>query len=129
MANKTTKKHFEIFKTEADYWIKRFGLLDWEITYEDKCRGEFSLAELYYHVTARFATLRLGKEWPDRHPVNDREVRKSAFHEVCHLLIVLFDGANRNFDSSLAEDRNHSEVHAFIQRMVNAVWEVENAEK
>ena len=30
---KTTKAHFKIFKAECERWIKRLGLVSWEVCY------------------------------------------------------------------------------------------------
>ena len=129
MANKTTKKHFEIFKIEAGYWIRRFGLLDWEISYAYGCFNNDNLAEIAVNTTARSAIIRLAKEWIDYRPITEKAIRRYAFHEVCHLLTVTFDSSHDEWDSQDKEIKNDSEIHGFIQRMLNAVWEVENADE
>lgn len=127
MANKTTKKHFDIFKVECQKWILRFGLLDWEIAYSYGCHNSDHMAECATNTIGCSAILRLAKEWIEYRPITERAIRKSAFHEVCHLLTVKFDASHDEWDSTEKEIKNEAEIHAFINRMTNAIWEVENA--
>ena len=56
---KTTKKDFEIYKKEADYWLDKFQLRSWEIRYAhlEHEHIDEALAWCETHWTGRVATL------------------------------------------------------------------------
>jgi hypothetical protein len=83
MAYKTTKKDFEVFKSECRKWVKYFGLLDWEITYSN-VEDAGSRGSCTVGYTGRLATINLATEW-DYKP-DESEMNLTAFHEVCELL-------------------------------------------
>lgn len=85
---KTTKDDFELFKSECEKWLRRFGLLEWRVTYAHKPLGE-SFAEILYNFNAKLATISLSTNWGETTIVGTKEdqVRLSAKHEVGHLLI------------------------------------------
>jgi len=57
---KTTKKHFEVFEREVWKWVRRFGLLDWDVVVEHtELENENSSAECVYNMEAKSATIRL----------------------------------------------------------------------
>lgn len=124
--NKTTSSDFKVFKSECDKWIDTFGLKAWSVHYEHKDVGKDTLASCYYDVTNRIATLVLSKGWDDDE-VTDYQVRKSAFHEVCELLM-----ANMR---TLAEYRYttrleiEEEIHAIIRTLENTIYRGGRVEK
>ncbi|GAH01412.1 unnamed protein product, partial [marine sediment metagenome] len=87
MNMKTTEKQFESFKQECHKWIKFFGLKDWriKITHED-IDENFTAADVTHNSRSRQAAIRLNTTLHD--DLKDIDVKVSAFHEVCHLLLA-----------------------------------------
>ncbi|KKL20187.1 hypothetical protein LCGC14_2457950, partial [marine sediment metagenome] len=53
---KTTKKHYELFKSEANFWLKYFGLSEWDVKFcHVKLEGG-SKARCTYNLVGRAAT-------------------------------------------------------------------------
>lgn len=119
---KTTKKHFEIFQKEAEYWIQKFGLLDWQIYFLWEVEDENNKAECESNPSAMNATLFLTKEWPAVETLNEAEIRRNAFHEVCHVLLAPMNNLRGFEDSSVARNYRVGAVHGVIQRLLNTVW-------
>ena len=88
---KTTKKDFELFKSECQKWINRFELNNWTIRYSwrdlelDGLDGASNSGAWNY-----IAYLTLDTEIDDEN-IGDRdmiiEIKEAAKHEVIHLLI------------------------------------------
>ena len=124
--NNTTKKHFKLFKQEGKKWQKRLGLMEWEIMFthleeeEEETVGSrgtcFAVADL------GSAIINLNTKWPEFDIVTHYQIRKTAFHEMCELLmwplrvllLVYFsDGVVRY------------KIHSILRRMENAFYEEE----
>lgn len=113
--NRTTTKHFQIFKKEARLWIDRFGLTNWEVIFYHEDDGD---EELRGWMTAVFdhqiANIGLARSWVNS-KVSVRGIKKTAFHEVVHLLLANF--------SILGQERwsiqkaYQAEEHAVIRRL------------
>lgn len=85
----TTVKDFELFKKECEYWIDYFGLKGWFISYEHSQREPNNAATIYYKTEARDVIIILTKKWDDFDIQKiEPEIKKIAFHEVCHLLLA-----------------------------------------
>ena len=114
----TTDLDFELFRDEALYWIDYFGLKDWEV---DIVHVELDgvMANCTGMWKSKHATLRLNTEWEDRY-CTALEFRKSAFHEVCELLLmeVHIIAASRYCEEP---DLDHA-MHGVIQRLVNTIF-------
>ena len=82
---KTTRKHFEIFKKECEYWIDKFGLKDWDIAFEHKS-GD-NLASARWDIHARWCIIKLATDWEHIKPT-DYELKSTAYHEVVELLLA-----------------------------------------
>ena len=83
---KTTAKDFKLFKQECQKWIDYLGLKDWYIVYEQAGEDIEAKADITYNTTDGVARIRLAKEWDDTDH-NDQSIRRTAFHEICELLI------------------------------------------
>ena len=84
---KTTKKDFELFKTECNKWINHLGLAHFDIKYKwenlDKHDLDGGMTNDSNHVG--YATLTLDTEIDDEHcPFS---IKGTAKHEVIHLLV------------------------------------------
>ena len=115
MAYKITNKNFEEFKKECWYWINYFGLINWEWHFfHAKCNGR---AVYYSDITGRLATLELNVEWNS--PATNREIKLTAFHEVCEIMIVPLSGIASNiYDRNFVEGKTHD----IIRRLENTIF-------
>lgn len=123
--------YFHIFKREAHKWINRFGLNDWRIEFfiGDSC-GSYppgaikvnpeARAFVTWKIEARAAGIYLERRWPEEE-LTELAVRRSAFHEVNHILIGRLNmmATMRYLD---CEDTISEEVHVIIRRLENAMF-------
>lgn len=112
---------FQIFKDEAQYWIDQFGLLDWRIGFAfEKIDGFYAESRTYWY--GRTATLVLNK-WQDE-PIETEQIRKSAFHEVCEVLLTEMRNIalNKSIASEEHEDMFIGAAHGVIRRLENSVF-------
>lgn len=79
--NRTTKRHFKIFKKEAELWIDRFGLNGWSISLKHEPGSEDALAEFNSNISGRVAVIWLNTSWGNT-PITSHQLKKTAFHEV-----------------------------------------------
>ena len=116
-----TEKDFSIFKEEAKKWIDTFGLKDWDVTF-DFSLLENSRAECCVNWHGKAALITLG-QFP-RGEMTQEDVRKSAFHEVCELLLSDMEFTALNEEILHAERKLMTEVarHAVIRRMENSIF-------
>ena len=121
ISNIITKKHFDIFKKEAEKWINKFGLLDWEVSFRHEM-SEKNRATCAYDYTGKIASLVLSTKWENFEPTT-KNIKKTAFHEICELLLGEI--------GCLAEDRGWDKLemdrsrHAVIRRLENAIFKKE----
>lgn len=123
---KTTETHFKVFKTECEKWIDRFNLRSWAIYYrhENHEKNTDWVAWRSFDLTGRIATLGLSLDWSNKKP-DENEVRKSAFHEVCELLLARLE-AEALVDTCMTQKNDIEEQkHAIIRRLEYGVWEQE----
>lgn len=119
---KLTDKQFQIFKKEVKYWLKRYGLLDWELYFTFKKDTEFR-AQLNYKFRAHIAHFYLSSEWGVIEPTTII-IRKQAHHEVLELLLARFGTIAESrciMESELDETR-----HAVIQALINEKWDIKD---
>ncbi len=115
--NKTTKKHFEIFKAECEKWIEFFGLKGWRVEYwHEYCKG--ARASCSYSFEDRTADIYLSTEWNS--PINISEIKRTAFHEACEVLFIRIRviAEYRYIDKSEVDE----EVHALVRTLENTVF-------
>lgn len=120
---KTTKKHFKIFKAECAKWVGFFQLRSWEVRYkhQDSDIDKDWNAWCSSSWTDRVAHLGLAKNWGSTKPTR-YEVRISAFHEVCELLLsrLIIEAKVDRCPTEL--DNIKEQTHAIIRRLEHAVW-------
>lgn len=118
-----TESDFAIFKAEVEKWIALFGLKDWAVTF-DFSPLENSRAECCVNWHAKAALITLG-QFP-RGEVTQDDVRRSAFHEVCELLLT--DMEFTALDEAIPYDERKvlTEVarHGVIRRLENSVFKM-----
>jgi len=116
---KTTKVHFKVFKEEAEYWIKGFGLGGWKWYILHEHRMDEALAGYWINHEGCVVAIHLEPDWEDTEVTNKR-LRQSAFHEVCHVLLTNLVRAAE--DRYTEKGRIDEEEHHIIRILENAVF-------
>jgi len=123
----TTTEHFEIFKDEVEYWIEKFHLREWRfrIIHADSKELKDVLAWVTSEWKGRVATISLSVDWTDStyDVVEKYELCKSAFHEVCELLLADMGSIAMIDICSTQRQEFEKSVHSVIRRLEWAVWE------
>lgn len=114
----TTTEDFNIFQLEAVKWLGYFGLKGWRIFWKhEKLDADF--AQVRYNILARNAVFVLNTEF-DTCDYSEDQIRSSAFHEVCELLLVrLSDMGKMRFITEVEIDE---EVHNLIRIFENTIF-------
>ncbi len=90
------------------------------MVYSHKELDKNTFANIRANLTGRVATLNLTPEWDD-HKITTVKLKRSAFHEVCELLIARLGYiAEARFITS---EETEEEGHAIIRRLENAFFE------
>lgn len=114
----TTQKDFDYFKSEFLSWVKKWGLLDWEIWFDrderDDCR-----ACVYIDEVGRIVKVVLASEW--QHPFDDEEISRVAFHEARELFYGVITKTAMNRYST--EAQLNEATHTCIRIDENTIWE------
>lgn len=88
---KLTKKHFDLFKSECLKWIDGFELNNWEIYFSWQEKEEFR-ATTKSKLSGYVATIFLSRDWEFQEALEgtnlENEIKKSAKHEIIHLLLA-----------------------------------------
>jgi len=118
---KTTAKHFKIFKTECEKWLNRVGLKNWCVRYYHQDDGDDgTLASTSYHYGSRVANIYLNRTWNDSIEVSNYELKQSAFHEVCEILLYPLRYLSES--RFLAHGDIDTEVHNVIRVLESVLW-------
>lgn len=127
MAHDTTP-YFDAFNDEVQKWLERFGLKSWAVRvllYAPPPRsGDTNRAITSCQPLSRRAEICLVSPWPSwLEEPTEYLVRKSAFHEVCELLLVRLGCIAFNL-AARGEDWEE-ETHVIIRTLENAVFDRE----
>jgi hypothetical protein len=122
----TTKKHFELFVKECKYWIDKFGIKGWDIEFTHKSLCDENKAGISWKIMSRIASINLEPKWGEKQElyktITDKVIRKTAFHEVCELLLgrlaMMADCKISNYRDAVEE-----ETHNIIRIFENTVFE------
>ena len=121
--NETTNAHFKKFKKNVEKWIKHFGLLNWEVGCHHQDEDEDSENDLAYTtfvIDNRRADIFLTNEWCT--DITDRELDKTAFHEVCEVLLLSLRGiATRRMNVSA--ENIEGAIHDIIRTLESVIFE------
>lgn len=85
-SGKTSKADFELYISEVKGFIEFFGLKGWQLGFEH--RDINNRAELRFNEQGRQAIFTLGRDWTSYDTVSPDLIRRSAFHEVCELILA-----------------------------------------
>ena len=85
---KTTKKQFELFKSECERIIDKWGITGWRIEYLHDKNVEDERASIGSNLLGKAVTFYFPVNWKDTINPNNQIIINSAKHEVCHFLAV-----------------------------------------
>jgi hypothetical protein len=117
----TDADQFEVFRQEASYWLREYGLLGWEIHFIHEER-ENARASCTTYGAGRICLFTLATTWTAIEPTYE-SIAESAFHEVWELLLADLVEATqaRKYDAEEVE----AKTHAIIRTMENVHWKGE----
>lgn len=85
----TTDKDFKRFVARCEFWRKRFGLINWKVSYEHKeMSGRDGVANISADGSSMLAIIRFNKSREQR--ANNKAIDYTACHEVLHLLLARY---------------------------------------
>lgn len=123
-----TQQDFAVFKEAVDYWMGFFGLKDWEYEFR-MCQLDSGVgAETRFDRSGRLVTFCLGQIRATEDAPTAKDVRKSAFHEVCEVLLddmeweVLTQCEKACEDFKVDYGALDAHRHAVIRRLENSVF-------
>lgn len=101
----TTARHFAIFKAECARCVKRFHITGWRVEYlHEKAETR---AECRSDAVNQVVVLVLSTEWGDQIAPTDALVRRTARHEVIHLIVDKLNEASQ-FRYITKEQQKHA---------------------
>lgn len=112
-----TPEEFAAFKEEVEAWVVRFGLQDWEffIAHEEVDSDTYACVRL--NRDGRQARISLGLTVLDSPVTSDP--RKSAFHEVCHVLLAdMYFAGKARFTTQEELDRAEHSVIRVLEKVL-----------
>ncbi len=113
---KTTKEQFHLFQDSVEKNIKKFGLLGWESYFDHENSGmEDANSAIAWDLEGRTATFWLHTDIDE--PI---DIRKEAFHLVCHLLFGGLTALMEEPHTSAQEVEE--EIHAVIRTFENLLY-------
>lgn len=114
-----TEEDFQIFKAECKKWLDFFGITEWEISYSFEYLE--SRAESRIHWRGKQCTFCLTTHSPKW---DKFDARKSAFHEVCELLLteMEFTALDEEIPYKERKGLTESARHGVIRRLENSVF-------
>lgn len=121
MENRTTSKHFKIFKKEAELWIDRLGLSEWRVDFSHSNCPDGSPCRAWYHgkVEDRVCEIGLVPDW-DPDVVTIHRVKECAFHEVFHVALADLEAIAEC--RSFVQNRLDTGLHQVIRRFENLFY-------
>ena len=118
---KTSKKDFDIFKKECERWIEFFGLKDYSVRILHENTEGGGEANIWTDEFQKCATIKQSIDLKHECLRTKEEIKRAAFHEVCHLLLSdLYFKATCRY---LSDSELDGTEHAIIQRLENLVFE------
>ena len=117
--SKTTARDFVVFKSACEEWLDYFSLREWRVFYEHGDSDSFAWCSSDHD--GRCATLGLSTNWKHVQPTAV-SVRRSALHEVLHLLIcdISYLVNSRVCTDAILETAQH----AIIRRLEHVILSV-----
>ncbi len=118
---KVTEKHFKIFKDECLRLQKEWGLTGWRIYFKHhKPEIRDAFATIRCNLENKVASIFLTKEWATEHrPLNEDELKKTAKHEMIHLVLdrLYILGINR-FSREIEMKEANEEIVNILMKVI-----------
>lgn len=113
---KTSKVDFEFFKSQCDFWIKKFNLDGWGILYiHEKLKNEYGY--ISFDVESHKASIYLTTEVDG--PFPRKRMAETAKHEIIHLLLArLSDYGFNRFITKTALLESEEEIVQKLLRLL-----------
>lgn len=118
--SKTTAKDFKLFKKECQKWINVFGLRGWETYFNHDREDDIYVARLSPNIENRTCTFFFAVDWGES-PLNETEIKKTAFHEVLELFFSRFRYLALKRD--IRETEILEEDHHIIRTLENVIFD------
>lgn len=117
---------YKWFEDEVNYWISKYGLIDWELETNLKQTEEgdsYGLGYCYTNFEHRYVELSLCTWWGEWKPT-EYECRKTGFHEVMELLLARLKWIGKS-RFEVPEFSFDEEIHRIVRTLENVFWEKE----
>ena len=117
--NLTTKRDFEIFKSEALKCLKQYGLSRYDVNVtHKKLNGKLVVAECWFDHPSMASRVSLGLHWSDgQNKATEKELKQTAEHEVLELLLsklCTLINLERYVRSEEIDEERHTIINAII---------------
>lgn len=123
-----TQQDFAVFKEAVEYWMGFFGLKDWNYEFR-MCQLDSGIgAETRFNRPGRLVIFCLNQIRSAEAVPTAKTVQKSAFHEVCEVLLddmeweVLTQCEKACEDFKVEYGALDAHRHAVIRRLENSVF-------
>jgi len=117
----TTKKQFDLYKHSAKEWVKKFGLISWEVHFAHMNNNMEALATCMADPPGRTAILTFTKYVGKSEGLTDSRIIRTGFHETGELLLAPLVIACQDKDSR--EDEKDSIRHGIIRRLEHVIFD------
>lgn len=116
---KTSPELFNVFREEVRRWLHYFGIKEYRVEFEHISMKSVR-ADVIFDMWGKTAIIRLNKNWGKDEPT-EHLVRKSAFHEVCELMISKIHNMLLH-KATYVQDDVEEEIHRLIRILENTVF-------
>jgi len=118
--NLTTENQFKMFVKESRKWINIFNLNNWEFDFIH-IRMENAIAKTVTNSVACSALVQLNTVWESDTQISTYEIKKTAFHEICEVLLARLKYlAEERF---LAINEVDTEAHNIIHILEHVIFD------
>jgi len=127
---KTTKKHFDLFRKEASYWLVRLNLRGYDFIFVHmELEKSDTCAWADIGLTGKKATLGLAEDWGWLEP-NDYLISKSAFHECCEVMLYrLHYHLTEFYASRFVDEMRHEVIMTLENTIFDDYWNSKTTKK
>ena len=119
----TTQTDFQLFQSHVYKWINYFGLKSWHIQFKHEDIGTAN-AQVAFREISGVAEFTLNKTWYEQTEEKKiKTIKRSAFHEVIHLLLGKIDALA--LSRSISEKELDKEIHEVVRILENTIYKQE----
>jgi hypothetical protein len=111
---KTTKEHFEFYKSEVKKNLKLWGIIGWDAIIIHKKIEKHTITQMENHREARAVVFTFNTDIVDDYEDN-YAIPDSALHEV----LELFFDKIENMVCASKKEESREEIHKLIQTIIN----------